>query len=140
MLIFVFLILAIISGIVINNINENIKYAIVILSTSLIILILSSVCLTFFGTYYLVSHASYKADRENINKEYQLLLYKLKDFETLDNNEKVQFLIHNTFITDINEFNKTRENYQNKMDNIWISPLFPDIYIDTDYITIDEGE
>lgn len=75
-------------------------------------------------------------ERDNKKTKYDLLQYKINDFNNADNEEKVQILLNDSLLEDIKNWNNEKVEYEKLQNNIWIGFLYPDIYIDTDYISL----
>lgn len=76
------------------------------------------------------------SERDNKKTKYDLLQYKINDFNNADNEEKVQILLNDSLLEDIKNWNNEKAEYEKLQNNIWIGFLYPDIYIDTDYISL----
>ena len=73
---------------------------------------------------------------DNKKTKYDLLQYKITDFNNADNEEKVQILLNDSLLEDIKNWNNEKAEYETLQNNVWIGFLYPDIYIDTDYISL----
>ena len=75
-------------------------------------------------------------ERDNKKTKYDLLQYKINDFNNADNEEKVQILINDSLLEDIKNWNNEKAEYEKLQNNVWIGFLYPDIYVDTNYISL----
>lgn len=75
-------------------------------------------------------------ERDNKKTKYDLLQYKINDFNNANNEEKVQILLNDSLLEDIKNWNNEKAEYETLQNNVWIGFLYPDIYIDTDYISL----
>lgn len=82
------------------------------------------------------SNNSIIPERDNKKTKYDLLQYKINDFNNANNEEKVQILLNDSLLEDIKNWNNEKAEYETLQNNVWIGFLYPDIYIDTDYISL----
>ncbi len=74
--------------------------------------------------------------KEEVETKYMLLQYRIRDYNDLTTEEKVDFLLTDTLMTDIEKWNTSRKSYEKTRNNIWIGFLLTDRYENTDYINI----
>ena len=74
--------------------------------------------------------------KEEVETKYMLLQYRIRDYNDLTTEEKVDFLLTDTLVADVEKWNTSRKNYERNRNNIWIGFLLTDRYENTDYINI----
>lgn len=137
-LIFVPFIIIACCGLAYTLYNWRKRYENWVVSFMFAVFISSIVCILLLGMTAIIENDHNSVTKYyDINKtKYDLLQYKINEFNNADNEEKVHILLNDTLLEDIDKWNNEKAEYEKLQNNVWIGFLCPDTYKDMDYISL----